>query len=741
LTVLFCDLVGSTALSARLDPEELREVVRAYQETCTAVIQRYDGHIAQHLGDGILVYFGYPVAHEDDAQRAVRTGLEILSELQPLNAQLPSTIRVRLPHPIQVRIGIHTGLVVVGEIGSGEKREILALGETPNLAARLQALAEPDTVVMSAATQRLIAGYFTYQALGAQDLKGLPQPVEVYQILGESELQRRFEVAVRSGLTPLVGREEEVRLLLRYWERAKEGTGQVVLLSGEPGIGKSRLVEELKERVMREGYTRIEFHCSPYYQNTALYPVIEFLQRRLQFSREDSPEQKLDKLEQALSRSRLELQETVPLFASLLSLPTSRYTLPVFSPQRQKQKTQEALVRWLLEEAERQAVYSAWEDLQWADPSTLEFLHLCLDQVATARMLALLTFRPDFRPPWALRSHMSQITLSRLGHKHVEEMVEKVTKGKGLPAEVVQQVVAKTDGVPLFVEELAKMMLESGLLKEEDGRYELTSPLPSLAIPAMLQDSLMARLDRLGTVKEVAQLGATLGREFSYELLRAVSPLNEETLQKELTQLVEAELLYQRGLPPQARYVFKHALIQDAAYQSLLKSKRQQYHQQITQVLEEEFSKIKETQPELLAHHYTEAGLITQAIPYWQKAGQRASQRSAHIEAISHLTKGLELLKILPDTPERAQRELTLQLALGALLKVILPSVLLFGLSVLSLSFLSTYLWHFYMGTGFDATGSYQLVLGMLAIATLMAAGLMTRLGPYRVWEPIAAAA
>ncbi len=407
-----------------------------------------------------------------------------------------------------------------------------------------------------------------------------------------------------------------------------------------------------------------------YHQNSALYPVIEHLQRLLQFHRDDSPHAKLGKLERYLASYQFPQADTVPLLAALFSLPhPDRYPPLNLSPQRQKQRTQEALVRWLLEEAEKTSVYCTWEDLHWADPSSLEFLHLCLDQVPTARMLALLTFRPEFAPPWGTHAHVTQITLGRLGRESVEAMVEKVTGGKALPAEVLQQIVNRTDGVPLFVEELTKMVLESGLVREADGHYELIGPLPPLAIPTTLQDSLMARLDRLAAVREVAQLGATLGREFSYELLQTVSPLDEVTLQKGLTQLVEAEFLYQGGLPPQAKYIFKHALIQDAAYQSLLKSKRQQSHQQIARVLEEKFPETTETQPELLAHHYTEAGLVAQAIPYWQQAGERAVQRSAHVEAISHLTKGLELLKILPDTLERAQHELMLQNALSVSLR------------------------------------------------------------------------
>ncbi|HEV8711705.1 MAG TPA: adenylate/guanylate cyclase domain-containing protein [Candidatus Binatia bacterium] len=672
LTVMFCDLVGSTPLAERLDPEDLREVVRAYQETCTAVIHRFDGYIARYVGDALLVYFGYPAAHEDDAQRAVRTGLGIVAALPQLNARLQSAAGVQLrlgpstEHiPLQVRIGIHTGLVVVGELGGRDYREAMALGETPNIAARLQGLAEPDTVVISAATSRLVAGLFAFRTFGPQTLKGVSTPIEVYHVLGESGVQSRFEVAVSTGLTPLIGREQEVGLLLERWDRAKEGSGQVVMLNGEPGIGKSRLLQVLKERVASEAATQLECRCSPYYQNSALYPVIDLLQRVLGFTREDSPEEKLHKLEVGARRAVPLQPEVIPLLSSLLSLPPSDcYPSLTLTPQKQKEKTLQAILTWLLKAAERQPLCLAVEDLHWADPSTLELLGLLIEQAPTARLFLVLTSRPEFTPPWAMRSHVTQLTLSRLARTQTERMVEQVAGDKALPSEVLQQIVSKTDGVPLFVEELTKTVVESGL---SVGATH-ASPVPPLAIPATLHDSLMARLDRLGTAKEVAQLGASLGREFSYELIQAVSPVDEATLQQALGKLVEAEVLYQRGLLPQTRYLFKHALIQDAAYQSLLKSIRQQYHQQIGQVLEEQFAETKDLQPELLAHHYTEAGLREQAIPYWQRAGHRASQRSANVEAISHLTKGMELLKTFPDTPERAQQELTLQVALGSAL-------------------------------------------------------------------------
>jgi class 3 adenylate cyclase/predicted ATPase len=692
LTVLFCDLVDSTALAGQLDPEDLREVVRAYQHTCTEVIDHFDGHIAQYLGDGLLVYFGYPVAHEDDALRAVRAGLAMIEAIGRLNRRLEQGQGVRLA----LRLGIHTGLVVVGEMGAGARHESLALGETPNLAARLQGLAAPDTVVFSATTFRLIQGLFECRELGPQTLKGVATPVLVYRVIRESGAQSRLEVAGPTGLTPLVGREQEVGLLLERWAQVTEGLGQVVWLSGEAGIGKSRLVQVLKDHVANAPHLRWECRCSPYYQNSAFYPLIDLFQRVLRLESDDSTDEKLRKLEEALAltpsplmgervgvrgsdwqhtlsltpalsqREREERLEMVPWFASLLSLPLpDRYPSLSLPPQRQKQKTLEAVLSLLQALATRQPVLFIVEDLHWGDPSTLELLSLLMDQGPTARILTLLVFRPEFRPPWGFRAYVTPLTLVRLPHHQTEVLVERVVGGKGLPAEVRQQIVAKTDGVPLFVEELTKMVLESGWLRERAGVYELTGPLPALAIPATLHDSLMARLDRLATVKEVAQWGAILGRAFPYDLLQAVAPWDDATLQHALARLVEAELLYQRGLPPAATYLFKHALIQEAAYQSLLRSRRQQAHQRIAQVLEERFPNTAQTQPELLAHHYTEAGLPTQAIPYWQRAGQRALERSATLEAVAHLTKGLEVLGTLPDTPERAQQELALHIRLG----------------------------------------------------------------------------
>jgi class 3 adenylate cyclase/predicted ATPase len=664
---MFCDLVDSTRLSSQLDPEEYRDVVRAYQSACTEVITRFDGHIAQLLGDGLLVYFGYPQAHEDDAQRAVRTGLGILAALGDLNQGLQQAKDIQLA----LRLGIHTGLVVVGEMGSTGRQEQLALGETPNVAARIQGLATPNTLVVSNATYRLIQGYFACQDLGAQTLRGVAEPVHVYRVLQESGARGRLDVAVTRGLTPLVGREQEVGLLLERWNQVKEGQGQVILLSGDAGIGKSRLVQVLRERVTSEHAVQLECRSLPYYQNTALYPLVDLLQRLLPWQPNDAPEEKLAILVRELSQYRLPVEESVQLFAPLLSLPVPEQAYPPLhlSPQRMRQKLLEVLVAILLEQAERQPVLFILEDLHWTDPTTLELLHLLIDQTPTASMLVLLTCRPRFQPSWTHRSYLTEVSIPRLSQPQVERMVERVAGGKAFPDQVMQQIVEKTDGVPLFVEELTKAILESGHLKDVDGHYELTGALSTLVIPTTLQDSLMARLDRLISAKGIAQLAAVIGRQFAYDVLSMVSQLDAATLQRELGRLVEAEIVYQRGVPPQSTYVFKHALIQDAAYESLLKSTRQQYHQRIALVLEARFPETGEAQPELIAHHYTEAGLIAQAVDYWQKAGQSAVQRSAHVEAISHLRTGLALLQGLPETPQRLQREVDMLIALGASLR------------------------------------------------------------------------
>jgi class 3 adenylate cyclase/predicted ATPase len=661
LTVLFCRVLPAESVSESLDPEEAHELLHEAQQACARVIDHFEGHIAPYLGDGLVVCFGYPLAHEDDAQRAVRTALQIVDTIGQ-----HWSVRGQQRHvPLAVSVGIHTGLVVIG--GQQKNDQRLALGNTPNIATQLQGLAEPGLVLISATTYTIIERHFVCNPLGSYVFDGPSRPLEVYQVLRESPGPNPFDVPIMTGLTPLVGREQEAGFILERWQQVKDGNGQVVLLSGESGIGKSRLVQVLRERMRQDAYTGFEYRCSSYYQHSALYPVIEHWQHWLQWERDDTSEEKLHKLERALQRYDFVLQDVVPLFATLLSLPLQAPYAPLaLPPQRHKQQTREALLLWLLQEAERQPVCLVMEDLHWVDASTLEWLTLLIEQAPMARLLMLLTFRPDFRPPWVMRPHLSHIALNRLNDQQVETMISQITHGKQLPTEVVQQLLRKTDGVPLFVEETTKMVLLSGLVKETADHYELSGALQPLAIPPTLHDSLTARLDRLGTAKQVAQVGATLGREFSYELLQAVAALPEVTLQRELARLVDAGLLYQRGLPPHAQYLFKHALIQKVAYQSLLRSTKQQFHRQIAEVLEARFPETWETRPELLARHYTEAGLSVQAIPYWQQASQRAMARSAHVEALAHLRTGLALLPALPDTAARLQYELTLYTALGA---------------------------------------------------------------------------
>jgi predicted ATPase len=553
-------------------------------------------------------------------------------------------------------------------MGGVGRQEQLALGEVPNIGSRIEGLAAPNTIAISEATYHLVQGYFDCQDLGAQTLRGVSQPLNVYRVLGESGVHSRLDIASARGLTPLVGREQEVGLLSERWAQVKAGHGHVVLLTGDAGIGKSRLVQMLKDHIANQPHTRWECRSSEYYQNTALFPLTDLFQRLLRFQSEDTPDTKLEKLASALRQYRLPVEETVPLLAPLLSLalPENRYPLLNLSPQRQRQKTLETIVAILLELAERQPVLFILEDLHWTDPTTLELLNLVVEQIPTTSVLMLLTCRPHFQPAWHHRSYLTEITINRLSHAQVEQIVNRMTDGKALPPEVLQQIIAKTDGVPLFVEEMTKAILESGQLQAIDERYELIGSLSTFAIPATLQDSLMARLDRLVTAKGIAQLAAVIGRQFPYELLQAVAQLDASTLQRELERLVEAEIVYQRGLLPQATYIFKHALIQDAAYQSLLKSTRQHSHQHIAQVLEAQFPETAEAQPELVAHHLTEAELIEQAVTYWHKAAQRAVERSAHVEAITHLTKGRELLATLPETPQRLQREVDLLITLGA---------------------------------------------------------------------------
>ncbi|MCW5748471.1 MAG: AAA family ATPase [Alphaproteobacteria bacterium] len=666
LTVMFCDLVGSTDLASRLDPEDMADVIRAYHEAAGKVIRQFDGYIAKFMGDGILVYFGFPHAQEKDAARAVRTGLGIVGAMADLNAGIGTAKGIHL----SVRIGIATGVVMVGEsIGAGGGAEKTVVGETPNLAARLQGLAVPDGVVVSAVTRELAGDGFAYADLGSQALKGIAEPVGAWRVAGLVEAAAESDVVAEAPL--LVGRDEEIGLLRRAWQQSRdEKRGQVVMVSGEPGIGKSTLIRTLRAEVVKQRLQRISIRCSQYHTNTALYPVVEHFKRAAGWEPEDAPETRLGKLEQLLSRYSWPLEDSVPLMATLMSLavPEDRYPALLLTPQQLKQQTSDLLVALTLEEAEHQPVLQIYEDLHWADPSTLELIGQTIEQVPTVPLLMVLTFRPEFVPPWPPRSHVTPITLSRLERPQIEVMATSLADGRELPREVLDYVVRKTDGVPLYVEELTKTVLASNILKEEAGRYALAGPLSALSIPASLQEVLMARLDRLPTVREVAQLGAVFGREFAYEMLTSIGVFEEPKLRDGLGQLVEAELLYQRGRPPRATYTFKHALIQDAAYQSLLKRTRQIYHQQAAALLESRFPEVVEAQPELLAHHYAESGQNDRAVRYAHKAAQRAAFRSADHEVIAHATRALDLLKTMPESADRWASELALQRLLGGAL-------------------------------------------------------------------------
>ncbi len=652
LTVMFCDLVGSTALSAKLDPEDLHGVIGAYHRCCTEQVERNGGFVAKYMGDGVLAYFGYPNAHEDDAERAVRAGLAVVEAAPKLVTAVGS--------PLQVRVGIATGLVVVGDlVGSGEAQERGVVGETPNLAARLQAIAAPDEVVLADGTRRLLGDIFELRDLGLQDLKGVAKPVRAWAALRESRVESRFEALHPTGLTALVGREEECELLLRRWSRAKAGEGQIVLLSGEPGIGKSRLTAELEERFRDEPHHRLRYFCSLQHRDSALYPFIARLERTAGFEREDDAAGRLDKLERALAKSGEVNAGRAALFADLLGLaPEGRYPAPPGDPQRRREMTLAALLDELATLSRQRPTLLIFEDAHWADSTSLELLDRMVELAPRLPVLMIVTFRPEFSAPWLGQAHVTSLSLNRLARREMAALVQSVTGGKRLPPEILNRVIQHTDGVPLFIEELTKSLLEGGLLREEAGGY-------ALAIPSSLQDALMARLDRLSGAKQVAQTAAIIGREFSYELLRAVTSISDDELYSALRRLAESELIFQRGDPPQARYTFKHALVQDAAYHSLLRANRSLQHRRVAEALERQFPETIEKQPELIAYHYTEAGLAEPAIAYWRKAGQQAAKRAANVEAIDHLRRGLALVENLPDRAAHADEELTLLLALG----------------------------------------------------------------------------
>jgi class 3 adenylate cyclase len=654
VTVMFADLVGSTALSARMDPEDLREVISTYQKCVAETVQRFGGYVAKYIGDGVLVYLGYPQAHEDDAERAVCAGLELVAAVGALKTHAP----------LQTRVGIATGLVVVGDlIGSGASQEQAIVGETPNLAARLQGVAEPNSVVIAESTRKLVGNLFELEDLGAQGLKGISGPVRAWAALRPSSVESRFEALHASGLTELVGREEELELLLRRWSKAKGGQGQVVLLSGEPGIGKSRLTAALLERLATEPHTRLRYFCSPQHTDSALYPIISQMERTAGFAHDDTAKAKLDKLDTLLAQSFTPRQDAA-LIAEMLSLPNDgRYPTLELAAQQRRQKTLEALTAQLEALSRSNPVLMIFEDVHWIDPTSLEALGRAVDRIRTLGALLIVTYRPEFEPPWIGRPHVTALTINRLGDWEIAAMIDLVTGNKPLPASIRLDIIERTDGIPLFVEEMTKAVLEAEA-EETAERAVAAIPSRSIPVPASLHASLMSRLDRLGSAKEAAQIGAVVGREFSFTLLAAVAGKPEAELRSQLDRLTAAGLLFRQGVPPQASYLFKHALVQDAAYGTLLREPRRAFHARIAEVLERQFTDVADSQPELLARHCTEAGLIEKAAFLWGKAGQRSLERSALVEAIAQLTRALDQITTLPSTPALRREEIKLQVAL-----------------------------------------------------------------------------
>jgi class 3 adenylate cyclase/predicted ATPase len=654
VTVMFSDLVGSTALSARMDPEDLREVISAYQRCVAEAVRRFGGFVAKYMGDGVLIYFGYPQAHEDDAERAVRAGLELIAAIRDLKTRAA----------LKTRVGIATGLVVVGDlIGSGASQEQAIVGDTPNLAARLQGVAEPNSVVVAESTRRLVGSLFELEDLGPQELKGILGPVRAWSALRPASVEGRFEAMHASGLTDLVGREEELDLLLRRWSNAKSGEGQVVLLSGEAGIGKSRLTAALLERLASEPHTRLRYFCSPQHTDSALYPIIGQMERAAGLAHDDKPPAKLDKLGAVLAQTSTSTEDAA-LFAEMLSLPNDgRYPALDLSSEQRRQKTLEALISQIEALTSRNPVLMIFEDAHWIDPTSLEVLGRAMDRIATLRVLLIVTFRLEFEPPWIGRPYVTALFLNRLGQREVAAMIDRVIGNKPLPVSIRQDIVERTDGIPLFIEEMTKAVLEAG--GQEGAERAVTSiAVPSLAVPASLHASLMARLDRLGPAKEVAQIGAAIGREFSHALISAVARKPEAELEAALNSLVRAGLFFRQGVPPQASYLFKHALVQDAAYGTLLREPRRTLHARIAETIEGQFAETAKSRPEILAHHCTEAGLIEKAAGLWGKAGQRSLDRSALAEAAAQFTRALEQIATLPGTPALRREQIKLQVAL-----------------------------------------------------------------------------
>ena len=647
VTVMFADLVGSTALATGMDPEDLRDVFAAYSRCAEETVSKFGGNVAQYMGDGIVVYFGYPHAHEDDAEQAVRAGLELIAAVAELKTRVPQ----------QLRVGIATGVVVVGNLTPS------IVGETPNLAARLQSIAKPNMVVISEGTRRLLGHLFEFEDLGTRDLKGIAAPVQVWAVLRPSSSTSRFEALHPSGMMTLVGREEEYELLRRRWSKAKEGEGQVVLLSGEAGIGKSHLTVALSERLKGERYLRIRCFCSPQHTNSALYPIIDHVERSAAFARDDALQTKLDKLDKVLRQSWSSGEDSA-LFVEMLSLPNDgRYPVLELTPQLRRQRTMDALVRQVEILSNSAPVLVVFEDAHWSDPTSLELMGRLASHIASHRVLLIISFRPEFEAPWIEQAHMTALALNRLAPRDVDVIIDHIVGNNPLPAAVRQDIIERTDGIPLFVEEMTKAVLETA--SEDAARRTVASvPSPAMAVPASLHASLIARLDRLGGSKELAQIGAAIGREFSHELLAAVACRPEAKLEMQLDRLIRAGLLFRQGVPPDATYLFKHALVQDAAYGLLLREPRRHLHARIAETLESKFDEIAENKPEVLARHWAEAGHVERAAVLIGKAGQRSAQRSALIEAAEQLRRALDLIASLPSTPLLRREEIKLHVEL-----------------------------------------------------------------------------
>ncbi len=667
LTVMFCDLAGSTELATRFDPEELRELNRLYRDLCETVIRRFDGYIARYMGDGVLAYFGYPRAHEDDPERAVRAALELTARAPDLDWNPGSRVAV------QVRVGIATGPVVVGElIGEGAAQEHDVVGETPNLAARLQALAGGNEVVASDETRRLIGGGFSVEDLGEHTFKGFPSPLRAWRVAGARMHETRFDAAASPRLTPFVGRDHEIALVRDAFGRAARGDGQVVLLCGEPGIGKSRIMQAIREELGSGAAVTIRCQCSPYHTGSPLHPVVEHLKRAARLDDDDGTGSRLDRLEQIVDPEHRLGAHRLALFANLVSLPSGeRYPHVPAEPDVLRERTLEAILASLEDIATRQPLLVLFEDVHWADPTTMEFIGALVERIVRWPAMLMITFRPEFSPPWAGEAHVSLLTLKRLDRHQCHSIVTALAGGRSLPEELHRQILERTDGVPLFVEELTRTIIESGLLVEREEAYELAGSLEPTDIPATLRDSLMARLDQLDDAKSLAQVGAVIGREFSESLLTAVSGLSREAARTAMERLGASQLVFPRGSGLRTTYVFKHALVRDAAYSSLLKSRRRALHGRIAEVLCEQFGDIAGSQPELIARHFDAAGRHREALEYFTRAARQSAARSAYREAITHFERALAIAGSEGDEAASAARTASLRVSLAECLRVV----------------------------------------------------------------------